>query len=430
VSADGRLAVVRVAAADGRPSPVVRLVAVADGSTKATVRHDGPVTAVALSAGGKLLATGGEDRVVRLWNVRTGKLLRALRGHVGPIAALAFSRRGTLLGSASTDGEARVWGLNGKPVSVLSGHTNFLEDIAFSPDGEQVVTASRDRTAKTWKAETGSLLATYAGASEAVTSAAFTADGLGIVTASDDGSARVWDAVVQPELPLVASLGAPVTALAFVDAGRSLAATAGGRSYRIPLPDGPPEDVGPARRAPAFVSGPGGVRARITGKTVTVTHGDGSAVVLRGHKDRVTSVAFSPDGTTVLTASWDHDARVWDAATGAPLQVLRAHFAVVSDARYSPDGRWIVTAGPGTAGLWSAATGTLISYFRGHEGKLLSAAFAPDSRRFATGGADGTVRMYRCTICGGIDDLVSLADERLSATGRAATDEERRRFGL
>jgi WD40 repeat protein len=231
-------------------------------------------------------------------------------------------------------------------------------------------------------------------------------------------------------LPLVASLGAPVTALAFVDAGRSLAATAGGRSYRIPLPDGPPEDVGPARRTRAFVSGPGGMRARITGKTVTVTHGDGSAVVLRGHKDRVTSVAFSPDGTTVLTASWDHDARVWDAATGAPLQVLRAHFAVVSDARYSPDGRWIVTAGPGTAGLWSAATGTLISYFRGHEGKLLSAAFAPDSRRFATGGADGTVRMYRCTICGGIDDLVSLADERLSATGRAATDEERRRFGL
>jgi len=292
------------------------------------------------------------------------------------------------------------------------------------------VTASRDRTAKTSKVSTGAVLMTYSGAKDAVTSGAFTPSGLEIVTASGDGVARVWDAVVYPELPIVANLGAPVTALAFIEGGREIAATAGDRAYRVALPRGPAREVGPAPTVPAEVIGRNGDRARIRGKTVSITHEDGTTVILRGHLDRVNSVSFSPDGSRVVTSSRDHDARVWDVATGKPLQLLRAHFSVVSDARYSPDGRWIVTAGPGTAGLWRASTGAFYNYYRGHKGILLSVAFAPDSRGFATGGVDGTVRYYRCAECGGIDELVALADERLAGTGRVPTDAERQRYGL
>ena len=142
------------------------------------------------------------------------------------------------------------------------------------------------------------------------------------------------------------------------------------------------------------------------------------------------SVSFSTDGTSVVTASRDHDARTWDARTGRLLRVLRGHFALVSDARFSPDGRWVVTAGPMTAGLWNATSGRLIYLLRGHEGKLLSVAFSPDSRQIATGGEDGTVRLWPCTICGGIDELVALADARLAGTGRVPNDDERQRYGL
>ncbi len=104
------------------------------------------------------------------------------------------------------------------------------------------------------------------------------------------------------------------------------------------------------------------------------------------------------------------------------------HFAIVSDARFSPDGRWIATAGPVTSALVSAETGKLAFYLRGHAGKLTSVAFAPDGKRIATGGVDGTVRLYRCEICGGVHALLSLADARLARTGRSLTDAERVRY--
>ncbi len=423
VSDDGEVALVR------RADSTARLVDLDSGRTRITVDHGSRATAGAVSAGGRLLATGGIDRAVRIWRASDGKLLTVLKGHVGQITAIAFSRRGSLIATASTDGVGRVWRVGtGEPVTVLSGHGNFLTDVAFSPDGTQVVTASRDRTARTWKAETGAALATFTGDSEEVTSARFTMSGQQVVTASLDGTARTWDAVVQPALHLVADLGAPVTRLDFVSAGAALVATAGRLRYRIELPDGPSRQVGVAPAPPNVIRGPGGQRAVIDGSTATITLADGSAIRLTGHRDRITSLAFSDDGKRVVTASADHDSRIWDTSTGQQLQVLRGHFAIVSGARFSPDGRWVVTAGPGTAGLWSAESGHLVYFLQGHEGKLLSVAFAPGGQRLATGGEDGTVRTYRCDICGGIDKLITLADERLAKTGRVLTDAERARY--
>jgi WD40 repeat protein len=226
----------------------------------------------------------------------------------------------------------------------------------------------------------------------------------------------------------VADLRAPVTTVDFVGAGTALEATAGRRRYRIELPDGPARQVGIAPAPGAVVRGPGGQRAVIDGNTATITFANGSAIRLAGHRDRITSIAFSDDGKRVVTASADHDSRIWETSGGELLHVLRGHFAIVSGARFSPDGRWVVTAGPGTAGLWSATSGRLVAFLQGHEGKLLSVAFAPDGQRLATGGEDGTVRTYRCDICGGIDELIALADERLAKTGRVLTDTERARY--
>ena len=148
-------------------------------------------------------------------------------------------------------------------------------------------------------------------------------------------------------------------------------------------------------------------------------------IVLRGHRDRVTAVSFSPDGTLLATASLDRDVRVWDVATGK-WRVLQ-HTAPVRDARFSPDGRWIITAAS-TAGLWDARDGSLVVRLRGHDGVLTSAGFDPSGRTIVTGGVDGTVRTYRCEICGGLDELVELAERRLGATGREFMAEERERY--
>ena len=132
--------------------------------------------------------------------------------------------------------------------------------------------------------------------------------------------------------------------------------------------------------------------------------------VLEGHRSDVTSVAFSPGGKLVLTAGRDGDARLWNAATGAPRPPMRWHFGAVSDASFSPDGNWIVTAGPATAQIWRTGSQTPLLRFGlgGHTRPLTSAVFDPGSRVVLTAGLDGTVRTYRCSVCGGIGELLPI----------------------
>jgi WD40 repeat protein len=137
-------------------------------------------------------------------------------------------------------------------------------------------------------------------------------------------------------------------------------------------------------------------------------------------------VSFSPDAALLATASRDQNVRIWDTQTGTGLRALQ-HNSAVRDAQFSPDGRWIVTAA-GRAILWDADTGGLVVRLQGHEGPVTASTFDPSGRVIFTGGVDGTVRMYVCEICGGIDDLMAIAEERLAATGRTLTPEEREQY--
>jgi len=120
--------------------------------------------------------------------------------------------------------------------------------------------------------------------------------------------------------------------------------------------------------------------------------------VLRGHEGYLSSAAFSPDGTRIVTASWDETARIWDAATGKQIVVLGGQEGLVWSAAFSPDGSRIVTASADvqhkTASIWDAATGKQIAVLRGHEDQVNSAAFSPDGTRIVTASSDRTVRIW------------------------------------
>ena len=115
-----------------------------------------------------------------------------------------------------------------------------------------------------------------------------------------------------------------------------------------------------------------------------------------GHTGSVYSVAYSPDSTKVLTGSFDHTARLWDAATGAHLRTF-AHTAGVYSVAFSPDGTKVLTGAytpDNTARLWNAATGALIRTFGGEMRYVLSVAFSPDGTKVLTGSADATARLW------------------------------------
>ncbi len=112
------------------------------------------------------------------------------------------------------------------------------------------------------------------------------------------------------------------------------------------------------------------------------------------HDNVVGAAAFSPDGQTVATASWDKTARLWDVATGQPKDEPMRHDETVSAVQFSPDGQTVLTASDdGTARLWDAATGQSRDTLR-HRRVVHAIAFSPDGRTVLTGSADNTARLW------------------------------------
>jgi hypothetical protein len=110
---------------------------------------------------------------------------------------------------------------------------------------------------------------------------------------------------------------------------------------------------------------------------------------------RVTAVAFSPDGTRVLTGSVDETARLWDTATGKAVATLARHTNSVTAVAFSPDGTRVLTgSADNTARLWDAATGKAVATLAGHTGSVAAVAFSPDGRRILTGSSDNTARLW------------------------------------
>jgi WD40 repeat protein/tRNA A-37 threonylcarbamoyl transferase component Bud32 len=132
-------------------------------------------------------------------------------------------------------------------------------------------------------------------------------------------------------------------------------------------------------------------------QTVKVSDaGTGELVLtLRGHSDYVRAVAFSPDGLCIATASVDGTVKVWDAATGLETFTLSGHTSPVWDVAYSPDGRCIAsTSFDGTVKVWDAEKGKVMLTLRGHTGVIYRVAYSPDGRRLASAGQDGTVKVW------------------------------------
>ncbi|MBI1289813.1 hypothetical protein GC173_01025 [bacterium] len=128
--------------------------------------------------------------------------------------------------------------------------------------------------------------------------------------------------------------------------------------------------------------------------------------IFSGHGGTVNSVAFSPDGTNVLTGSSDRTSRLWDTETGEVLQTFTGHISTVNSVAFSPDGTRILTGSlsfhfdgeehsyPGEAWVWDAGTGIVLQTFIGHTNSVRSVAFSPDGTRTLTGSYDNTARLW------------------------------------
>ncbi|EDR06536.1 uncharacterized protein LACBIDRAFT_389232 [Laccaria bicolor S238N-H82] len=324
-----------------------------DASTGAELKvlegHTFIVRSVAFSTDGTRIVSGSRDDSVRVWDTSTGAELKVLEGHTHSISSIAFSTDGTRIVSGSGDKSVRVWDVStGAELKVLEGHTGSVWSVAFSTDGTRIVSGSSDRFCWVWDASTGAELKVLKGHMGAISSVAFSTDGTRIVSGSGDTSVRVWDASTGAELKVLEGhtghMGA-ISSIAFSTDGTRIVSGSGDTSVRVwdastgaelKVLEGHTEDYS--------------VRLwdALTGAELKV---------LEGHTDYVWSVAFSTDGTCIVSGSADYSVRVWDASTGAELNVLKGHTHYVYSVAFSTDGTRIVSgSADNSVRVWDAST--------------------------------------------------------------------------
>ncbi|MCX6361159.1 MAG: WD40 repeat domain-containing protein [Armatimonadetes bacterium] len=167
--------------------------------------HDGQVLALAFTPDGKRLFTGGEDRMVKVWNVDDGSLDEAFEAHDKAVLCLAVSPDGRLLATGGADCTVRIWdALTCKLRTRIAAHTEPVKALAWSPDGSLVASGGADRLIEIWKQD-GCQVGVVVGHDGPITGLAFTKDGLALLSSAQDSFLKVWRV---SDLGLVARLKA------------------------------------------------------------------------------------------------------------------------------------------------------------------------------------------------------------------------------
>jgi HEAT repeats/WD domain, G-beta repeat len=208
--------------------------------------HHRLITGLAFAAGGKTLATAGEDRLALLWDVAAGREtpVLTLRGHAGPLAAVAASPDGKLLATAGHDKAVRLWdATSGDEKLTLRGHGGPVPCVAFSPDGKTLAAGGgifdpdterwTSGEAKLWDVATGTERLTLRRQTDVITALAFAPDGLTLVTGGGDALIKLWDANTGEERQTLPGHTGRVSAVAFSPDGKTLASAGDDRTVKL-----------------------------------------------------------------------------------------------------------------------------------------------------------------------------------------------------
>ncbi len=355
-----------------KPPHVVRVCDLTTGEVRLRLaEHQKPVSCVSFSPDGKLIATAGDEAVIRLWDATTGKLVRRLDGHQPVVGyrdhmlSVAFSPDGKLLVSGGVDKTVRLWDVaNGKELRRLGEHKARLLCVAFTPDGKQALTGGFEEPIRVWDAATGKEVRRFPKRSEWAARIAFAPSGKTIAVVVWGGrSPRFWEIETGREVGPTGAPEAGLTGALFSPDGRTLTTIGDDDTIREWQTD--------------------------TGRELYRWEKD---------PDLVSNLARSPDGQILAAGDYEGVVYLWRADTGQEVRRLQGHKRAVLHVVFAPDGQMLASTGnDGTVRLWEVGTGKEIRRFTGHERYANQATFFPDARTIATTAEDHSVRLWRVT---------------------------------
>ena len=334
--------------------------------------HASAVFSVAFSPDGKTLASASSDTTIKLWDIQSRQKLATLTGHtdLDLVFSVAFSPDGKTLASARIDKTIKLWDVQSRQeLATLTRHADSVFSVAFSPDGKTLASASGDKTIRLWDVQSRQELGMLTGHADGVSSVAFSPDGKTLASASSDTTIKLWDVQSRQKLATLTGHTDSVFSVAFSPDGKTLASAS--KDKTIKLWD---------------------VQSRQELGTLT------------GHASAVYSVAFSPDGKTLASASWDETIKLWDVQSRQELVTLIGHtedkvfepsLIGVSSVAFSPDGKTLASASKDkTIKLWDVQSRQKLATLTGHASAVYSVAFSPDGKTLASASKDKTTRLW------------------------------------
>lgn len=364
----------------------------------ARFRHGRSLTDLDFNSSGNLLASSGVDDdntgTVCLWRVQDGQdavLEKKLAMRSGPATTVSFSNDSKSEYVAAGDNKrlGRIWKWREDSEVELRGHFDALTSIEFSPDNDLVVSSSTDGTVRLWKRSNGSEVQRFAGHAKPVLSATFAPNGSQIASGGADQRILLWAVEqngnrakgVKEEVELqLRGGGIPIQSF------QSLL----GHSGTV-------QEVAFSSDGTKLVSSANDNEVHVW------TVPDKSTIVsstpvqrLRGHGGWVRACRFSVDGTQVFSGSDDRSWKIWRLDSYREKQFLKSDKLAILDARYSPSGETIATAhADGTVGLWNPKSGEQIALLSdGHEYLTNNAKIIREGKRLATAAGDNTLRLW------------------------------------
>lgn len=306
--------------------------------------HDSVVCCVRFSRDGKFLATGC-NRSAQIFDVTSGQKVATLQDESVDkdgdlyIRSVCFSPDGKSLATGAEDKQIRVWDIQSRSIKqIFSGHEQDIYSLDYAGNGRYIASGSGDKTVRLWDVLDGKLVYTLS-IEDGVTTVAMSPDGHYVAAGSLDKSVRVWDTTTGY---LVERLEAPdghkdsVYSVAFAPNGRDLVSGSLDKTIKL-------WELSAARGhvAPTIIKG---------GKCVRT---------FEGHKDFVLSVCLTPDGHWVMSGSKDRGVQFWDPITGNAQMMLQGHKNSVISVAPSPTNNLFATgSGDMRAKIWRYSTYT------------------------------------------------------------------------